>query len=154
MRSHAYSLLKSIFRTAVAHRLVTESPVAVEGATARSTPKDITLLTIAQVQALADAMPARHRLLVLLAAWCGLRFGELTGLRSRDINLDQETITIEQAAVTFVHTVDDEVGHRMLERVSLRMNLVPAEPQALHPVSLQDAMPPHDHDRSFPSRQP
>ncbi len=100
MRSHAYSLLKSIFRTAVAHRLVTESPVAVEGATARSTPKDITLLTVAQVQALADAMPARHRLLVLLAAWCGLRFGELTGLRRRDINLEQETIRIEQAAVT------------------------------------------------------
>jgi len=45
-------------------------------------------------------MPARHRLLVLLAAWCGLRFGELTGLRRRDINLDEETITIEQAAVT------------------------------------------------------
>ncbi len=100
MRSHAYSLLKSIFRTAVAHRLVTESPVAVEGATARSTPKDITLLTVAQVQALADAMPARHRLLVLLAAWCGLRFGELTGLRRRDINLDQESISVEQAAVT------------------------------------------------------
>jgi integrase len=100
MRSHAYSLLKSMFRTAVAHRLVTESPVAVEGATARTTPKDITLLTVAQVQALADAMPARHRLLVLLAAWCGLRFGELTGLRRRDINLDEETITIEQAAVT------------------------------------------------------
>jgi integrase len=100
MRSHAYSLLKSIFRTAVAHRLVNESPVAVEGATARTTPKDITLLTVAQVQALADAMPARHRLLVLLAAWCGLRFGELTGLRRRDVNLDQETISIEQAAVT------------------------------------------------------
>ena len=73
MRSHAYSLLKSIFRTAVAHRLVTESPVAVEGATARVSAKDITLLTVAQVRALADAMPARHRLLVLLAAWCGLR---------------------------------------------------------------------------------
>jgi integrase len=37
---------------------------------------------------------------VLLAAWCGLRFRELTGLRRRDINLDEETITIEQAAVT------------------------------------------------------
>ena len=45
MRSHAYSLLKSIFRTAVARRLVKESPVAVEGATARARPKDIALLT-------------------------------------------------------------------------------------------------------------
>lgn len=100
MRSHAYSLLKSIYRTAVARRLVTESPVAVEGATARATPKDITLLTVAQVQALADAMPPRHRLLVLLAAWCGLRFGELTALRRRDIDVVEGTITVEQAAVT------------------------------------------------------
>ena len=100
MRSHAYSLLKSIFRTAVARRLVKESPVSVEGATARATPKDITLLTVAQVQALADAMPPRHRLLVLLAAWCGLRFGELTALRRRDLDLVEGTVTVEQAAVT------------------------------------------------------
>ena len=100
MRSHAYSLLKSIFRTAVARRLVTESPVAVEGATARSTPKDVTLLTVAQVQDLARAMPPRHQLLVLLAAWCGLRFGELTALRRRDLDLAEGTITVRQAAVT------------------------------------------------------
>ena len=100
MRSHAYSLLKSIFRTAVARGLVQESPVAVEGATARATPKDITLLTVAQVQALADAMPPRHRLLVLLAAWCGLRFGELTALRRRDLDLVEGTVTVDQAAVT------------------------------------------------------
>ena len=116
MRSHAYSLLKSIFRTAVARRFVRESPVAVEGAAARVSAEDITLLTVAQVQALADAMPARHRLLVLLAAWCGLRFGELTGLRRRDINLDQETISIEQAAVTvagarMITTPKSAAGH-------------------------------------------
>jgi integrase len=119
MRSHAYSLLKSIFRTAVAHRLVTESPVAVEGATARSSPKDITLLTVAQVQALADAMPARHRLLILLAAWCGLRFGELTALRRRDIDLAEGTITVEQAAVTvsgqrLITTPKSAAGYRSI----------------------------------------
>ena len=100
MRAHAYSLLKSIYRTAVARKLVPESPVNVEGATSRSAPKDTTLLTVAQVQALADAMPPRRRLLVLLAAWCGLRFGELTALRRRDIDLEEGTITVAQAAVT------------------------------------------------------
>lgn len=100
MRAHAYSLLKSIFRSAAARKLITESPVNVEGATARATPKDVNLLTVGQVQALADAMPPRHRLLVLLAAWCGLRFGELTALRRRDIDLTEGTITVEQAAVT------------------------------------------------------
>ena len=117
MRSHAYSLLKSVFRTAVARRLVKESPVDVEGATARSTPKDITLLTIAQVQTLADAMPSRHRLLILLAAWCGLRFGELTALRRRDLDLDEGTISVEQAAVTVagqrvITTPKSAAGHR------------------------------------------
>ena len=100
MRAHAYSLLKSIFRTAVSRKLVAESPVNVEGATARNTPKDIELLTIDQIEQLADAMPERHRLLVLMAAWAGLRFGELTALRRRDLDLEHGTVKIERAVVT------------------------------------------------------
>jgi integrase len=30
-------------------------------------------------------MPEQYRAMVLLAAWCALRFGELTELRRRDI---------------------------------------------------------------------
>ena len=119
MRSHAYSLLKAIFRTAVVRGLITESPVAVEGATSRSAPKDLTLLTVGQVAALADAMPPRHGLMVLLAAWCGLRFGELTALRRRDIDLVEGTITVEQAAVTvsgrrLITTPKSAAGHRTI----------------------------------------
>ena len=119
MRIHAYSLLKAIYRTAVTRKLVEESPVAVEGATARATPKDVTLLTVAQVQALSDAVPPRHRLLILLAAWCGLRFGELTALRRRDIDLAEGTITVEQAAVTvsgqrLITTPKSAAGHRTI----------------------------------------
>lgn len=119
MRSHAYSLLKAIYRTAVTRKLVEESPVAVEGATARATPKDVTLLTVAQVQALSDAMPPRHRLLILLAAWCGLRFGELTALRRRDLDLAEGTITVAQAAVTvsgqrLITTPKSAAGYRTI----------------------------------------
>ena len=119
MRIHAYSLLKAIYRTAVTRKLVEESPVDVEGATARATPKDVTLLTVAQVQALSDAVPPRHRLLILLAAWCGLRFGELTALRRRDIDLAEGTITVEQAAVTvsgqrLITTPKSAAGYRTI----------------------------------------
>ncbi len=119
MRSHAYSLLKAIYRTAVTRKLVEQSPVDVEGATARATAKDVTLLTVAQVQALSDAMPPRHRLLILLAAWYGLRFGELTALRRRDIDLAEGTITIEQAAVTvsgqrLITTPKSAAGYRSI----------------------------------------
>jgi integrase len=44
-------------------------------------------LTLPELEALVAAMPERLRLLVLLAAWCGLRFGELTELRRSDIDM-------------------------------------------------------------------
>lgn len=47
-------------------------------------------------------MPERYRLMVLLASWCALRFGELTELRRKDIVLDPDgdaTIRVERAVV-------------------------------------------------------
>ena len=38
-----------------------------------------------RVAAIADAMPARYRAAVLVAAWSGLRGGELFALRRRDV---------------------------------------------------------------------
>ena len=35
-----------------------------------------------------------------LAAWCGLRFGELTALRRRDIDLIEGTITVTWDGLT------------------------------------------------------
>ena len=117
MRAHAYSLLKSIFKTAVTRKLVKESPVQIEGATVRNKPKDVDLLTIDQVRALAEAMPPRHRLIVLLAAWCGLRFGEITALQRGDINLVEGTLKVERAVVTVagervVTTTKSAAGNR------------------------------------------
>ena len=45
------------------------------------------LLAPAQVAAVASAMPARYRVLVLAAAWSGLRQGELLALSRTDPNL-------------------------------------------------------------------
>ena len=46
------------------------------------------LLSPAQVTAVADAMPAHFRVLVLAAAWSGLRQGELLALTRADVDLD------------------------------------------------------------------
>ena len=43
--------------------------------------------TVAQVAALADAIPRRYRALVLVAAYTGLRWGELAGLRVKRVDL-------------------------------------------------------------------
>jgi integrase len=48
-------------------------------------------------------MPEQYRAMVLLAAWCALRFGELTELRRRDIIIDPAglhgVVRIERAVV-------------------------------------------------------
>ena len=40
-----------------------------------------------ELEALVAAMPDRYQVMTLLAAWCGLRFGELTELRRSDVDL-------------------------------------------------------------------
>ena len=44
-------------------------------------------------------MTDRYRLMVLLAAYCSLRFGELAGLRRARIDLLRRTIHVEESAV-------------------------------------------------------
>ncbi len=51
-------------------------------------------LTLAELEALVTAMPERYRPMTLLAAWCALRFGELTELRRRDIDLKNGVIHV------------------------------------------------------------
>ena len=54
-------------------------------------------LTAAEVHALAEAVPARYRALVLTLAFGGLRFGEATALRRSDVSADGTLMTIERS---------------------------------------------------------
>jgi integrase len=52
-----------------------------------------------ELAVLTAAMPERLQLMVLLASWCALRFGETVELRRGDIDLSAEVIRIRRAAV-------------------------------------------------------
>ena len=54
-------------------------------------------LTAEEVASVANAIDPHWRVPVYVASWCGLRAGELWGLRVRDVDLDAGTITVEQA---------------------------------------------------------
>jgi len=97
----AYRLLSTILRTAVADELIVRSPCTVKGA-GIETAAERPIATIAEIEALADAMPDNLRIAILLAAWCQLRRGELLGLRRRDVDLERGTISV---AVTRVVTM-------------------------------------------------
>jgi integrase len=88
------SLLRSIFASAALDRLVATSPV-VRLQLPRHERSRVVPLTVAQVQALADAMPERNRAMVLTQAGLGLRIGELLALRAEDVDFLRRTVRIE-----------------------------------------------------------
>lgn len=74
----AYRLLRTILNTAVADELIVRNPCRVRGA-GQDRSAERPTATVAQVAALADAVDDRLRALVLLAAWCGLRWAVAAG---------------------------------------------------------------------------
>lgn len=89
-RAHAYALFRAVMNSAVDDGLVPENPVRVTGAGAQSLKPEVELFTAGQIAQVADLMPAKHRAAVLLAAWCGLRFGELAALQRGDLDLPKD----------------------------------------------------------------
>lgn len=90
IRAHAYSLLRAICTTAVSEEVLEANPCRVRGAGNTKRVHDPVVLSLAELEALVAAMPERHRLLVLLASWCAMRWGELTELRRSDIVIEHE----------------------------------------------------------------
>jgi integrase len=92
----AYRLLRAIFNTAVTDELVAHNPCRIRGAGADRS-KERQIPTVAQVEALMQAMPAKLRAAVVLAAWGTLRRGEVLGLRRNDIDLAAGTVRVEKS---------------------------------------------------------
>jgi len=96
-RARAYSLLRTILNTAVLDDVIPVSPCRVRGAGAVKTARDIRPASLPELEALAAAMPPRYRLMVLLAAWCAMRFGELAELRRSDVDVKNGVLHIRRA---------------------------------------------------------
>ncbi|MFJ6636029.1 tyrosine-type recombinase/integrase [Streptomyces sp. NPDC091376] len=104
----SYALLRAVLMTAVEDRLIRRNPCRVKGASVAPTPERPTA-TVQEVYAIAGAIQPRYRALVLLAAFTGLRWGELIGLHRRDLDLDAGTLRVRRN-VAELHS-----GKRMLK---------------------------------------
>lgn len=96
-KRHAYGLLNMVCNVAVKDGLLERNPCQIDGAMNGRRKREPEILTIDELNAVADAVPARFKLLVLLSAWCGLRWGEATELRRKDINANRDQITVCRA---------------------------------------------------------
>ena len=108
-KKHQYELLRAIFNSAVDDEFIDVSPVRIKGAARSSRVRLDSLPTPVQVHALADAMPTpKYRVMVLISAWCGTRFGESTELRRKDIVLDDDGTPVVVKVRRGVVRVDGE----------------------------------------------
>ena len=89
----AYRVLSGVLDGAVDARLIARSPCTLKGA-GTERHDEIQIATPEQVAALAAAVGPRWEALVFTAAYGGLRWGELAGLRRRDVDLAANTIAV------------------------------------------------------------
>ena len=87
-----YRLLRAILYTAVDDGMIKRNPCRIKGAD-KETEHARPVATVAQVYALADAVPPRFRVLVLLGAFTSLRWGELVNVRR--VNIDARMGVVE-----------------------------------------------------------
>ncbi len=98
-RSHAYSLLRTILGTAVHDGLLPSNPCHIRGAGNVQRVHKVEPATLSELEIMTEALPPRYRLMLLLAAWCAMRYGELTELRRKDIDLTNGVVKIRRAVV-------------------------------------------------------
>ncbi|WP_197704562.1 site-specific integrase [Jatrophihabitans sp. GAS493] len=92
----AYSLLRTIMNTAVDDGMIRRNPCRIKGGGAEQSPER-PVLTLPEVFAAANAVPAHFRVLVLFATFTSLRFGELAALRRSDLDLAAGLVTVRRS---------------------------------------------------------
>lgn len=107
---HAYGILSMICNTAVRDGLLERNPCQIVGASNPKAKKQQKTPTTVELHAIADKLgteerTARFKVMVLLAGWCGMRFGEVSELRRKDINADCSTVAIRRSVT---HRVDPD----------------------------------------------
>lgn len=94
----AYQTLSKVMRAAVDGGLIAQSPCR-SVALPRIERQEMRFLIPDEIHILADAMPARYRAMVTFDAYCGLRMGELAGLRCGRVDLLRRQVRVIETAV-------------------------------------------------------
>ncbi len=95
-RAHAYQVLALVMAEAEQDELILRNPCRIKAGGRTTVAREPEVLTLAELLALADAMPPQHRALTLLCGLCGLRFGEAVALRRRDVDLEVGVVSVAE----------------------------------------------------------
>jgi integrase len=93
----AYRLLHTLLEIAVRERRIGYNPAS-PVAPPRPPSREMRYLTAREVNGIAAEVPARYSALVLLLAYSGLRIGEASALRVRNLDLMRRKVLVVEAA--------------------------------------------------------
>jgi integrase len=160
-RAHAYGLLRTILNTAVDRGLIkTANPAKVRGGGSVTRRHKVTPATLEELATITAAMPDRRRLMIPLAAWCGLRFGEIAELRRSDVVLTKSAgvLKVRRGVVRVKLPGEDGEGEKWGRKVKdpktqAGVRDVPIPPHLLGDIRshLQDHTDPARDALLFPS---
>lgn len=88
--SRAYDLLKSVLKTALDDGMIERNPCQIRGGSTAATGKRVVPPTDAELATIVEGIDQRYRALVVLAAAGGLRWGEATELRAKDVIVERK----------------------------------------------------------------
>jgi len=124
----AYRLMHAILETAVDDRRIPRNPCNIDGAGEEDSPERETV-PLPVISAIAAAVPVRFRVMVLLATFAGMRWGELVALRRCNIDLEaceirivETTAELDAGGLLLPETPKSRAGRRT---VAFHVDLVP-----------------------------
>jgi integrase len=92
-----HTVLSAIMAEALELDLISANPCQGMKGLPPNSHQEPVFLNASQVATLAEAHPERYRLLIYMAAYTGLRAGELAGLRRKDVDLLRGVVQVRQA---------------------------------------------------------
>jgi integrase len=95
-RAHTYALLRTIMGTAVSDELIAANPCRVRGGGQSRTVHRTRPATPQELAVIVAATPEPYRVMVQLAVWCSLRFGELAELRRSDVDAKRGVLRVRR----------------------------------------------------------
>lgn len=93
--AQSYRFIRSVLTVATNDVLIPRNPCQIKGA-GSDTAQERPIATAAQVAELIEATTPRYRAAVSLAAWCGLRRGEVCALLTDDVDLSALEVRVHQ----------------------------------------------------------
>lgn len=103
-RAHVYALFRTILNTAWRRDMIPANPCRIEGAGSTKRAKTIRPASLPELEVIVSNVPEQYRPMVLLGAWCALRYGEASELRRGDVDLDAGVIRVRRGVTWMTGT--------------------------------------------------